>query len=40
LRFFAGLSNDDVAAEMNLSSGTVKRDFTFARAWLARALSA
>jgi RNA polymerase sigma factor (TIGR02999 family) len=38
LRFFGGLSNDEVAEALDLSSGTVKRDFTFARAWLAREL--
>ena len=38
LRYFGGMSNDEVAAELNLSSGTVKRDFAFARAWLGRAL--
>ncbi len=39
LRFFGSLSNDEVAAALGLSSGTVKRDFAFARAWLARELA-
>jgi RNA polymerase sigma factor (TIGR02999 family) len=38
LRYFAGLSNDDAAAQLGLSAGTVKRDFAFARAWLAKAM--
>ncbi len=38
LRFFANLSNEAVAATLGLSTGTVKRDFAFARAWLAREL--
>ena len=38
LRFLAGLTTDETAADMGLSAGTVKRDWTFARAWLAAAL--
>ena len=38
LRFIAGLTTDETAAELGLSPGTVKRDWTFARAWLAAAL--
>ena len=40
LRFFGDLSNEAVAKELSLSVGTVKRDFAFARAWLARELKA
>jgi len=34
LRFFAGLSVDETAAALDLSPRTVKREWTFARAWL------
>lgn len=39
LRFFAGLSVEETAAALNLSPATVKRRWTFARAWLRRELS-
>ena len=38
LRFFAGLSIEDAANAMGVSSRTVKREWTFARAWLYRVL--
>jgi RNA polymerase sigma factor (TIGR02999 family) len=38
LRFIAGLTTEQTAAAIGLSSGTVKREWTFARAWLAAAL--
>jgi RNA polymerase sigma factor (TIGR02999 family) len=38
LRFIAGLSTEETAAELALSTGTVKRDWAFARAWLSAAL--
>ena len=38
LRFFAGLSIEDTANAMDISSRTVKREWGFARAWLYRAL--
>jgi RNA polymerase sigma factor (TIGR02999 family) len=38
LRFFAGLSVEETASAMNLSDRTVKRDWQFARAWLAKEL--
>ena len=34
LRFFGGLSIEETAEVLNVSSGTVMRDWTFARAWL------
>lgn len=34
LRYFSGMTVDEVAEAMNLSPGTVKRDWTVARAWL------
>jgi RNA polymerase sigma factor (TIGR02999 family) len=40
LRYFAGLSIEETAAIMASSPATVKRHWTFARAWLFRALSA
>jgi RNA polymerase sigma factor (TIGR02999 family) len=38
LRFFSGLSVDDTAAVLEISSTTVDVDWRFARAWLSRAL--
>ena len=38
LKFFGGLEVDEIAALLNLSSATVKRDWTLARAWLFREL--
>jgi RNA polymerase sigma-70 factor, ECF subfamily len=38
LRFFAGLEIDEAAEVLGVSPATVKRDWRFARAWLARAL--
>lgn len=40
MRYFSGLEFDDVALALDLSARTVKRDWTFARAWLRDALSA
>lgn len=39
LRFFGGLSVDEVARALDVSPRTVHGDWTFARAWLYRALS-
>jgi RNA polymerase sigma-70 factor, ECF subfamily len=39
LRFFAGLQEDEIAAELGISEITVKRDWKFARSWLAAHLS-
>jgi RNA polymerase sigma factor (TIGR02999 family) len=38
LRFYAGLSIDEAAEVLGVTSRTVKRDWTFARAWLFGAL--
>ena len=38
LRFFAGLEVTEVAEVLGVSPATVKRDWQFARAWLAREL--
>jgi RNA polymerase sigma factor (TIGR02999 family) len=38
-RFFGGLSVEETAAAMGISTATVKRDWRLARAWLAQALS-
>jgi RNA polymerase sigma factor (TIGR02999 family) len=40
LRFFCGLSVEQAAAAMGISERTVKRDWQFARAWLAKELAA
>jgi RNA polymerase sigma factor (TIGR02999 family) len=39
LRFFGGLSVEEVAAVLGVSSDTVLRDWSFARAWLLQQLS-
>jgi RNA polymerase sigma factor (TIGR02999 family) len=39
MRFFAGLSEEDVAAALGVSTRTVKRDWQIARAWLRRELA-
>ncbi|MFO0828932.1 MAG: ECF-type sigma factor [Phycisphaerales bacterium] len=38
LRFFAGLSIEQCAAELGVAVATVERDWTFAKAWLYREL--
>jgi len=40
LRFFGGLSSDEIAAAIGVSPRTVHTDWAFARAWLYRTLSA
>lgn len=40
LRYFAGLTNDETAAALGVSSATVRNEWTFARAWLMRELKA
>jgi RNA polymerase sigma factor (TIGR02999 family) len=39
LRYFAGLSIQETAEVLDIAPGTVKRHWTFARAWLYRAMS-
>ena len=36
LRFFAGLSVDEISEALDIAPATVKRDWTAARAWLHR----
>jgi len=38
LRFFAGLEEQEIADQLGVAAVTVKRDWKFARAWLARHL--
>lgn len=40
MRYFAGLSNDEVADVLGVTSRTVECDWLFARTWLRRALTA
>jgi RNA polymerase sigma factor (TIGR02999 family) len=40
LRFFVGLSNDEIAHELGVSKRTIERGWRTAQAWLARALGA
>lgn len=39
MRFFAGLSEQEIAASLGVSERTVKRDWQMARAWLRKELS-
>lgn len=39
LQFFAGMTNEEIAELLGLSSKTIERDSKFARAWLHRFLS-
>lgn len=39
LRYFGGLSEDEIVKVLNISPRTVRRDWEFARVWLARELS-
>jgi len=39
LRFFGGLSIEETAAVLGVSSGTVMRDWTLAKAWLRREIA-
>jgi len=38
MRFFGGLSQEETAEALNVSVATVRRDWSLARAWLAREL--
>ncbi len=40
LRYYAGLSVEETAAVLGVSESTLKRDWRFARAWLARRMGA
>jgi DNA-directed RNA polymerase specialized sigma24 family protein len=40
LRFFGGLSMDEVARTLGISLRTAQNDWAFARAWLYQALTA
>lgn len=39
MKFFGGLTMDEIAEVLNVSPETAKRDWSFARAWLLRELS-
>lgn len=39
MRFFGGLTIDEIAAALNVSPATVKRDWTVAKIWLRRELA-
>ena len=39
LRYFGGLSVEETAEALHVSSDTVKRDWRFAKLWLLRALN-
>jgi len=39
LRFFAGLTIEEVASALGISPATVEREWAFAKAWLYRQLS-
>ena len=39
LRFFGGLTVEEIAALLGISPATVKRDWTIAKLWLRRELS-
>lgn len=39
-RFFAGMSNEEIAAALNTSVATVKRKWSMAKAWLYREMNA
>ena len=36
LKYFAGLTNDEIAAALGVSSATVRNEWTFSKAWLMR----
>ena len=40
MKFFAGLSNEEIGISLGISSDTVLRDWSFAKLWLLRELSA
>ena len=40
LRYFVGLTIDEAAEVLGISAATAKRDWTYARAWLYKAIEA
>jgi RNA polymerase sigma factor (TIGR02999 family) len=40
LRYFGGLTEDEIVAALDISPRTVRRDWEFARAWLSKELNA
>lgn len=38
MKFFAGMTNQEIAAALEISDATVERDWNFARAWLIKTL--
>jgi len=39
MRYFGGLTEEEIVAALEISPRTVRRDWDFARAWLLRELS-
>ena len=39
LRFFGGLTNEEIAEVLGISERTIEREYAFARAWLQRSLA-
>ena len=39
MRFFGGLTIEEIAKALDISSATVKREWTFAKVWLSRELA-
>ena len=39
LRYFGGLTEEEIEAALNISPRTIRRDWDFAKAWLLRELS-
>jgi DNA-directed RNA polymerase specialized sigma24 family protein len=39
MRFFGGLTEEEIAAALGVSTETVRRDWRLARSWLRRKLS-
>jgi RNA polymerase sigma factor (sigma-70 family) len=39
LKFFGGLTTDEIAQTLDVSSATVEREWKFSRAWLLRAIA-
>ena len=39
LRYFGGLTEEEIVAALNISPRTVRRDWEFAKAWLSKELN-